>query len=179
MPVDQLAALLNAPVAGPIQTASIANAGATATNSNANAMLGIRTQLNVAKIKMLLERKDEETPPPAALPWQPQSKAAAIHPRPEFWPILIVRRRFCQNFCRRPRLRQNCGRTPQPLNRPTLDDAHRRRRRHDPFELEAGAGEERVVLFRRAFLAAGDDEHVEVEQLADVRLVAGRDDHLA
>src|SRR5262249_34468676 len=75
------------------------------------------------------------------------------------------------------------GRIPSPSCRLSLlghalDHAGRRGGGNDPRHAEPGAGQKVAKLGRRALVAADHDEHLQVEQLADVGAVAGRDDHL-
>src|SRR4030095_8442505 len=95
----------------------------------------------------------------AARPTQRRTKEASA------WLCGITR-------CRRGRASE---RESASLLRDRLDDTHGRTRRHDAFELQPGTRDHRLVLAARAFATAGHGEHDDVEPLAGVRLVAGRD----
>src|SRR5262249_52710618 len=59
-----------------------------------------------------------------------------------------------------------------------LDHAHREWRWHDAAHPEAGLIEQRLVLLLGALASAGGEQHLDVEALADERLVAGWNDEL-
>src|SRR5262245_32396413 len=69
-----------------------------------------------------------------------------------------------------------------PVERPSgprrLDDADAASGREHAPELEPGTGEQIAELLAGALLSAGDDQHVDVEQLAEVGRVAGTEDVL-
>src|SRR5690242_3571749 len=64
------------------------------------------------------------------------------------------------------------------LLRTGLEDAERGLGRDDPCQRIAGTVEELAELLFRALLAAGHDQHLEIEDLAHAGLVAGRDHRL-
>src|SRR5215207_2664048 len=73
---------------------------------------------------------------------------------------------------------QTWARTSMSAGRSGFDERDRGDRRHDAGHPEAGAVEQRGVLGLGALASADEEQHVQVEGLGEVRLVACRDDAL-